>query len=70
MNNRLAARCKWWPLALCTLLLSACITRPTTSTLYSLQPIRQQSLNCEFTAFHEIILLMPVHWHRISRGAA
>jgi uncharacterized lipoprotein YmbA len=70
MNNRLAARCKWWPLALCTLLLSACITRPTTSTLYSLQPTRQQSLNCEFTAFHEIILLMPVHMapHLQGRG--
>jgi uncharacterized lipoprotein YmbA len=63
------------PLRACLLLipllvLSGCPLATTPSTLHSLQPVRQQPLARDFTAFNEIILLMPVQLapHLQGRG--
>jgi len=68
MNHRLPARRTLCLLAFCALVLSACLT-PTT-TLHSLQPVRQQPLARDFADFAEMILFMPVQLapHLQGRG--
>ncbi len=47
-------------LSLLVFLLNACISRPTASTIYALQPVKQEPLNQQFADFKEMILLMPI----------
>lgn len=49
-----------WPLLLWTLLLSACLGPSNTTTLHTLQPVRQQPLALDWKNVHDLTLLMPV----------
>lgn len=51
---------KPWPLLLVALLLAACLGPSNTTTLHTLQPIRQQPLSTDWEKLPDITLLMPV----------
>jgi uncharacterized lipoprotein YmbA len=58
------ARCfvfrRHWHLLLWTLLLGACLGPANTTTLHTLQPVRQQPLALDWNTVHDLTLLMPV----------
>lgn len=60
MNNR----CSFLPLlaslALCTLLVSGCLAPTASTTLHTLQPIRQQPMGNDLVSMEGLLLVMPV----------